>query len=53
MVVEQVGDQLQQLRLECQRIDPRVAILQRTIKGLALLCGDVLLPTPEEVATGE
>ena len=53
MVVEQVGDQLRQLRLECQRIDRRVAILKRTIKGLALLYGDGLLGTPGEVAAGE
>lgn|SRR5215469_2932473 len=50
MVVEQVGDQLRQLTLQRQRIDRRIAILKRTLKGLALLYGDVLLRTPEEVA---
>jgi hypothetical protein len=53
MVVEQVGDQLRQLMLQRQRIDHRIAILKRTLKGLALLYGDVLLLTPGEVAAGE
>ena len=53
MVVEQVGDQLRQLTLQRQRIDHRIAILKRTIKSLALLYGDGLLLTPEEVAAGE
>jgi hypothetical protein len=53
IVVEQVGDQLGQLTLQRQRIDRRIAILKRTIKGLALLYGDVLLRTREDGATGE
>ena len=53
MVVGQVGDQLQQLTLQRQKIDRRIAILKRTIKGLAVLYGDVLLRAPEEVAAGE
>jgi hypothetical protein len=53
MVVEQVGDQLRQLTLQRQSIDRRIAILKRTIKGLALLYGDVSLRTPEEVAAGK
>src|SRR5215472_5238499 len=53
MVVEQVGDQLRQLTLQRQSIDRRIAILKRTIKSLALLYGDVSLPTSEEVAAGE
>lgn len=52
-VVEQVGDQLRQLTLQRQRIDRRIAILKRTIKGLSLLYGDVSLPTPGEEADGE
>lgn len=53
MVLEQVGDQLRQLTLQRQSIARRIAILKRTIKGLALIYGDVLLPTPEEVAVGK
>src|SRR5690349_15744981 len=53
MVVEQVGDQLRQLTLQRQRIDRRIAILKRALKGLALLYGDVLRSTPEEVSAGE
>ena len=53
MVVEQVGYQLRQLTLRRPRIDRRIAILKRTIKGFALLHGDVLLRTPEKVAADE
>jgi hypothetical protein len=53
MVVEQVGDQLRRLMLQRQKIDHRVAIIKRTIKGLALLYGDELLRKPEEVAASK
>src|SRR6516225_1548772 len=53
LVVEQVGDQLRQLTLQRQGIDLRIAILKRTIKGLALLYGDGLLRTSKEGAAAE
>ena len=53
MVVEQVGGQLRQLTRQRQSIDRRIAILKRTIKGLALLYGDGMAGTPVEVAAGE
>ena len=51
IVVEQVRDQLRQLMQERQKIDQRMAILKRTINGLAILYGHELLCRPEEVAT--
>ena len=50
-VVDQARDQLRQLMDERQKIDQRIAIIKRTINGLAFLYGDELQRSPEEVAT--
>ena len=50
-VVAQARDQLRQLMRERQRIDQRIAIIKRTINGLALLYGAELERSPEEAAT--
>ena len=53
MVVERARDQLRQLTLQRQEIDQRIAIIKRTINGLALLCRDELQRRPEDGATAE
>ena len=53
LVVEQVGDQLRQLTLQRQEIAQRIAIIKRTINGLALLYGGELQPKPEDGATAK
>ena len=53
MVVERVQDQLRQLTLQRQEIARRIAVIKRTIHGLALLYGEELQRRPEKVATAE
>ena len=53
MVVEQALDQLRQLTLQRQEIAQRIAIIKRTINGLALLYGGELQPKPEDGATAK
>ena len=53
MVVEQALDQLRQLTLQRQEIAQRIAIIKRTITGLALLYGGELQPKPEDGATAK
>ena len=53
MVVEQALDQLRQLTLQRQEIVQRIAIIKRTINGLALLYGGELQPKPEDGATAK
>ncbi len=53
MVVERARDQLRQLTLQRQEIDQRIAIIKRTINGLAFLCRDELQRRPEDGATTE
>lgn len=50
-VLKRARDQLRQLRQELQTIDQRIAIIKRTINGLALLYGAELQRRPEEVTT--
>jgi len=53
MVVERAQDQLLQLMLQRQEIAQRIAVIKRTIHGLALLYGEELQPRPDKVANGE
>src|SRR5215472_1053627 len=53
MVVERAQDQLLQLTQQRQEITERIAVVKRTIHGLALLCGEELQPGPDKVAIGE
>ena len=53
MVVERAQDQLLQLTLQHQEIAQRISVIKRTIRGLALLCGEEVQPRPEKVAIGE
>jgi len=53
MVVERVQDQLLQLTQQRQEIAERIAVIKRTIHGLALLYGEGLQPGPDKVAIGE
>ena len=53
MVVERAQDQLQQLTLQRQEIAQRIAVIKRTIHGLALLYGGELQGRPEKIATAE
>ena len=53
MVVEQALDQLRQLTLQRQEIAQRIAIIKRTLNGLALLYGGELQPKPEDGATAK
>jgi hypothetical protein len=53
MVVAQALDQLRQLTLQRQEIAQRIAIIKRTINGLALLYGGELQRRPEDGATAE
>ena len=53
MVVERALDQLRQLTLQRQEIVQRIAIIKRTINGLALLYGGELQPKPEDGATAK
>lgn len=53
MVVEQCQDQLRQLTLQRQEIAQRIAVIKRTIHGLALLCGEELQPRPDKGTVGE
>jgi len=52
-VVERAHDQLRQLTLHGQQIAHRIAIIKRTINGLALLYGEELPRSPERGATAE
>ena len=51
MVVERTQDQLRQLTLQRQEIAQRIAIIKRTVNGLALLYGAELQHGPEVEAT--
>ena len=53
MVVERAQDQLLQLTLQRQEIAQRIAVIKRTIHGLALLYGEELQRGPEKIATAE
>jgi hypothetical protein len=53
MVVERALDQLRQLTLQRQEIAQRIAVIKRTINGLALLYGGELQPKPEHGATAK
>jgi len=53
MVVERALDQLRQLTLQRREIVQRIAIIKRTISGLALLYGGELQPKPEDGATAK
>jgi hypothetical protein len=53
MVVAQALIQLRQLTLQRQKIAQRIAIMKRTINGLALLYGGELQLRPEDEATAE
>ena len=53
MVVERVQDQLRQLTLQRQEIARRIAVIKRTIHGLALLYGQDLRRGPDKGAIGE
>jgi len=53
MVVAQALDQSRQLTLRCQEIAQRIAIIKRTINGLALLYGGELQRRREDGATAE
>jgi hypothetical protein len=53
MVVERAVDQLRQLTLQHQEIAQRIAIIKRTINGLAFLYGGELQRRPENGATAE
>jgi hypothetical protein len=53
MVVERALDQLRQLTLQRQEIVQRIAIIKRTLHGLALLYGGELQPKPEGGATAK
>ena len=53
MVVERAQDQLLQLTQQRQEITERIAVVKRTIHGLALLYGEELPHGPDKVAIGE
>jgi hypothetical protein len=53
MVVAQALDQLRQLTLQRQEIAQRIAVIKRTINGLALLYGGEVQRSPEDGATAE
>ena len=53
MVVEQALNQMRQLTLQRQEIAQRIAIIKRTINGLAILYGHELQGRPEHGATTE
>lgn len=53
LVVEQAQDQLLQLTLQRQEIAQRIAVIKRTIDGLALLYGEKFQTRPEKLAIGE
>jgi len=53
MVVEHARDQLRQLALQRQEIAQRIAIIKRTINGLALLYGGELQRMPGDGPTAE
>lgn len=53
MVVEQAQDQLRQLTQQRQEIAEKIAVIRRTIHGLALLYGQDLRPGPDKGAIGE
>jgi len=53
MVVERAQDQLRQLTQQRQEIAERIAVIKRTIHGLALLYGQGLRPGPDKGAIGE
>lgn len=53
MVLERSLDQLRQLKRQRQEIIQRIALIKRTVNGLALLCGRELQNTPEDGATAK
>lgn len=53
MVIERAQDQLLQLDLQRQEIAQRIAVIKRTIHGLALLYGEELQHGPANGTTGE
>jgi hypothetical protein len=53
MVVARAQDQLRPLTQQRQEIAERIAVIKRTIHGLALLYGQDMQPGPDKVAIGE
>ena len=53
MVLERALDQLRQLTRQRQEIIQRIALIKRTVNGLAVLCGRELQNTPEGGATAK
>jgi hypothetical protein len=53
MVVEQALDQMRQLRRQRQEIAQRIAIIKRTVNGLAILYGREFQGRPEHGASAE
>jgi hypothetical protein len=51
LVVERAQDQLRQLTLQRQEIAQKIAVIKRTINGLALLSGGELQCSPEDNTT--
>ena len=53
MVIARTLDQLRQLTRQREEIAQRIALIKRTVNGLALLYGAELQPKPEDGATAE